>query len=530
MVMSSYSSSSKARSRSLTYEEDLENPLCLCEYYNRHNQRAHVLMCCCNCEALDQLGTSLLCCSCYDGAEETSYSGPAMTGSSSSSLMKNFCKYLASRGRLIGETLSDCNDRLRVPFPGGARQINWDFVFSLVCLLVYISFGTINFFCSLLTIMLIPVLLYTRFFAARLAMSRGGSQGADHSGAYATHSLRELSTQRQRLARSSPSASSDPARIQIAYFVILNALSLIFVAFNYSLRDELTLLGHSEKNLISFLLLFGIGFHLYMHYSDPGFVDLKRLRQIEQERMDQELASLARKQLAESGAPDNSVHGSFVSANRQRNQLSSSDEEVNYCSKCQIKRGHSFNIGHCPVCKCCSFNRDHHCFWVDNCISYLNHKKFVCYLLFLFFFFVYSFTVLLAHLRHLDCSLIKIPFIVVQQAAEVGNHQSPPSCLFGAYYSNFNRSLIVLLFIQLVPLVSYLALLLVQQFFFISLALTQHQIFKISQKNPRFSLALYIGANLTLNSIARNWYLFCFRLRSKAHIQSRQSQLVENLV
>ena len=524
-------SSSKTRSRSLTYEEDLENPLCLCEYYNRHNQRAHVLMCCCNCEALDQLGTSLLCCSCYEGAEQSSYvsGGPVLPGtSSSSSMMTNLCRYLASRRRLIAETLKDCNDRLRIPFPGGARQINWDFVFSLLCLLVYLGLGTVNFFCSLLTITFIPVVLYTRFFAARLAMSRSG--GAGNDAAYLATGIRELSTQRQRLgAKNSSTASHDPPRIQIAYWVILNALTLLLVTFNYSLHQELTLLGDLEKNFISFLLLSGIVFHLYLHYSDPGFVDLKRLRQIEQDRIDQELAS--RKQVE--SAPDiANVHlggSSFVSANRQRNHVSSNDDDLNYCSKCHLKRGHSFNIGHCPVCRCCSFNRDHHCFWVDNCIGYLNHKKFVFYIFFLFFFFVYSFTVLLAHLRHIDCSLFKMPFVFSSNAQEAET-KSAPSCLFGAYYSNFDRSLVVLLFIQLIPLVSYLAMLVLQQFFFISLALTQHTLFKMSQKNPRFSLALDIGQNLTLNASARNWYLFCFRLRSKADIQSRQSQLVETLV
>ena len=57
---------SQRRLKHSSYEKDYENPLCLCEYFNRHQQRTHILMCCCNCEALDKLFTVILCCNDID--------------------------------------------------------------------------------------------------------------------------------------------------------------------------------------------------------------------------------------------------------------------------------------------------------------------------------------------------------------------------------------------------------------------------------------------------------------------------------
>ena len=124
----------------------VEHPLCLCEYYNSKNQRAHMLTCCCNCEAFDSLCTLCLCCN----NEETE----------------------KSKMYLFIETLNDMSDRCRVPCPGGARKLNADFLLAFVSICFYIKFGTTNFLCSLITIFLLPFMLYIRFFTQRLKATK----------------------------------------------------------------------------------------------------------------------------------------------------------------------------------------------------------------------------------------------------------------------------------------------------------------------------------------------------------------------
>lgn len=178
------------------------------------------------------------------------------------------------------------------------------------------------------------------------------------------------------------------------------------------------------------------------------------------------------------------------------------------CSKCSVKRD-PFQSGHCPICGSCVYRRDHHCFWVDNCIGYLNHKAFVLYLVQLLALAIYSFVLIMRHLRSLPCKLSTIWYTNYEPIPDIQSF----SCLFDVFYSNFARAFLTLLFIQLVPLIGYLLMLVIQQACFISLGLTQNQLFKLSQANIRFSLALYIGSNFKITTALNNWYAFLTRIR-----------------
>jgi hypothetical protein len=51
---------------------------------------------------------------------------------------------------------------------------------------------------------------------------------------------------------------------------------------------------------------------------------------------------------------------------------------IRYCEKChQVKpdRAH-----HCSVCGTCVLKMDHHCPWVNNCVSFTNYKFFILFL------------------------------------------------------------------------------------------------------------------------------------------------------
>lgn len=63
------------------------------------------------------------------------------------------------------------------------------------------------------------------------------------------------------------------------------------------------------------------------------------------------------------------------------------DEELNlaeYCPKCLVKK--TVTSKHCVICDRCCNEFDHHCYWVNNCIS---KKNYVLFMVFLFFSFIH---------------------------------------------------------------------------------------------------------------------------------------------
>lgn len=79
----------RQRSRNASFEQESDNTLCFCEYYDRNQYRAHILACCCNCEALDKLCTRILCCN--DNDDNDLFSSSPQYADSNTSL-KSFVR------------------------------------------------------------------------------------------------------------------------------------------------------------------------------------------------------------------------------------------------------------------------------------------------------------------------------------------------------------------------------------------------------------------------------------------------------
>ena len=196
------------RSRSLTYDdEDTERPLCLCEYFNRNNERVHLLNCCCNCEAIDILCTSICCC-CTD-RDEINLNENAKANNNSVCFLLNCLK---SRKELLYESFIDVSDRIRIPMLGGARRIELDFIISIVSILVYLFFGTINVVFSIASILLLPCIVFIRFFSSRLSSNK--AQAASSAMMLASRS--KMTDNQTRLIK---------PNIRIAFFMVVNILN-----------------------------------------------------------------------------------------------------------------------------------------------------------------------------------------------------------------------------------------------------------------------------------------------------------------
>ena len=418
------------RSHSLSYAEDTEHPLCLCEYHNKNNERVHLLMCCCNCEAIDSLCTSFLCGCCDSDSHQGMH-----------------------RSYLLYESLNDIFDRIRYPYIGGARKFNWDFMLSVLCILAYDYIGSINLVLTVLMIFIGPSLLYSRFFLARLRMARTQ---------YRPVNLKDLAT------NSKLNLKPNQERIQIAHFTVLNALIYLLYRANSSLYGEIGA-GNKEKNVLNFLIVVLLCIHLYLHNADPGSLKME-------------------------------------TSSKENKSDSISSYNKSYCTRCNFNRNDQ--VGHCTICKSCILKRDHHCFWVDNCIGYFNHKIFILYLLCLLILAFYSFLILFVHFHTIDCVLFNSEEILNQS-----------NCIFNVFYSNSNKGFLFLILIQLLPIVFYLGMLITQQILFISIGKTQQELFRLSQTNYRFSLVIFIKSNLSLKLFYKNWVDF-LKFRKKENLLS----------
>ncbi|XP_055837323.1 palmitoyltransferase ZDHHC23-B [Episyrphus balteatus] len=89
------------------------DPLCCCEYFNRNDERYHILECCCNCTDFDQVFDRLICCKKVDPKHST--------------------------GMLL-----TFQDRLRVPWQGGAKQISLDAIVPMLVIPLVIGIAAIN--------------------------------------------------------------------------------------------------------------------------------------------------------------------------------------------------------------------------------------------------------------------------------------------------------------------------------------------------------------------------------------------------
>jgi len=117
----------------LAVAEDPSDPLCCCEYYDFKNERNHMLACCCNCDAFDELVVRMLCCRPVDK-------------------------------KLRKEMWLTIKDRFRCPYPGGARQFVFlETLIPLILIVICQLVAAVNIYCTVVIFVgTILILIYTR--------------------------------------------------------------------------------------------------------------------------------------------------------------------------------------------------------------------------------------------------------------------------------------------------------------------------------------------------------------------------------
>ena len=194
----------------------------------------------------------------------------------------------------------------------------------MLSLIVYVLVGTLNILCSFVAVLVIPTLLYARFFLYRLAPSLHSRKLVT----VASSSTMTTTTASGDKGNNSSNQTLPKRTFRMAHFLVLNTLAALLVFYNTLLSDEM----HSSSAqwyTINALISLNIVIHMTLHCSNPGFVT--------------------------PSTPTRALRAQSSSA-----AAASGD---NYCAKCRLNRDARSTIGHCPICECCVYKRDHH--WYD---------------------------------------------------------------------------------------------------------------------------------------------------------------------
>jgi hypothetical protein len=443
MAFNSDFNSKKVRDDYSDFKDDPE--LCVCEYINNKDQRSHMIQCCCNCEAVDKLCTLICCCECLKNSnsyEDSDHETNLSENSEKPTIAANFKR-----------AWSDIEDRLRVPYPGGARKINITFFLAWLYIFIFIFIGGLNIFFTFMCIIGLPACSYAFFFWSRLTNRSYG--------------------------------------VKLPFFTSFNSYLMLFVLFNWFLNEEFSpVLTSSDKYRFNILILAIVFFHLWIHFSDPG--------KLTTGRAEKETNKLDKMRLV----------------------------DENTCKKCMIKRDDQ--AGHCPECGKCIYKRDLHCYWLGNCIGYSNQKLYVIYLILLVVHFTGLLSMLYRRLHAYECRMSKL----WHSSSEKIQNNNELSCLFDVYYTNYARAFILAAFLQLLPMTGYFIMILIQKFIFIGMDITHLDVYRMGQRNVRFSLFLFLSSHFEFKTAVRNWFKFLLKIRKNRDIliyqQTRQDHSVSS--
>ncbi|XP_056594150.1 palmitoyltransferase ZDHHC23-B isoform X1 [Triplophysa dalaica] len=112
---------------------DQEDPLCCCEYVDRHGRRSHMAACCCDCEDLDDA---------FD----------------------RWIKKEPLKADSLTRLVATINDRLRLPWISGARRFDHSLIPPLILLPVFLHIASWHILLGIIVLTTLPVLVILYYY------------------------------------------------------------------------------------------------------------------------------------------------------------------------------------------------------------------------------------------------------------------------------------------------------------------------------------------------------------------------------
>lgn len=260
-------------------EDELDpDPLCCCEYFDRNNERYHILECCCNCTDLDQVFDKLICCKKVDPKHR--------------------------KGMLL-----TFQDRLRLPWKGGAKQISLDAIIPMLVIPLVIGIGAINSETALIMCIATTLLLGYCYYYLRRTVPRS------------------------------------------RFFVMWTFWSVFYliVLFEFTV-PMMELLPEENFILVLLTSIAMFSFYRVKTRANLNYVPVSSVSEDELPDITEEQTSL----LIDNSESDEGDH-----------------HHPNVCQTCH-KYVHPRTF-HCTICQACVERHDHHSYWLDCCIGDKNH-------------------------------------------------------------------------------------------------------------------------------------------------------------
>ncbi|XP_045187829.2 palmitoyltransferase ZDHHC23-B-like isoform X2 [Mercenaria mercenaria] len=293
-----------------------DDVLCCCEYRNKSGERTHLLACCCDCEALDQMADRLFRCE----------------------------KIPTS---LVDRFLDTVMDRCRIPgfSGGGATQVNFEIVTPIVVIPISLMLCAIGPISSFLILSCFP---YFCFFFYRTWRRKTNKTRTKFFFVWGLTSLLFMYFLFEMIICSYTNVSF------IDNLIISLSVIAMCVALKFAKKDPGIIPSDKLKQ------------YLYDSFSLFGMLE-------NADRDDEDIADF---EVVEHDDVPGDVGEKAIEL---QNKNSANNEQLskggNCCDSCCVEKPP--RSGHCTVCDVCIYNRDHHCVWIDSCVGARNHRSFL---------------------------------------------------------------------------------------------------------------------------------------------------------
>lgn len=289
--------------------------MCCCEYENSQGEKSHILACCCDCEALDEMADR-----CFK------------------------CQKIPTS--LVDKFIDNLLDRLRLPglTGGGATRVSLDVATPIVVIPMALISATLG---PIITCIVLAILPYFCFFFYRTWKRRMNRSRTQFFFVWGVMSVIYMYIIFEYiLCQHSSVRYSD--NIVISVTVILMFLAL------YQAKKDPGIVKTQDEIKLQLRQSFNMNTPTAREEYNQNFI------------VSQSSGTKVDRYENSAGDSDEIVVQLDPQADKQTE---------NYCDKCNQEK--PARAGHCTVCNICIQHRDHHCVWIDSCIGEYNHRAFM---------------------------------------------------------------------------------------------------------------------------------------------------------